>query len=253
MPNAVESATAAARELAALIRDRLPIACGTDRWPSLGWALLARMAGTTGTIVTLRSSQSANDGFCLLRVLYEHVVTFAWLAADPVDERIDLFRKNDAIERIKADNDLRSIGDYSLEPETRRQLEALRDSIAGNCPKVPQRAEIADLYWKDRIEEFVEDSTSPYSFRGMYRQLYRHGSFLVHPTLLGLNKVTTQNPDGTRTIHMEAVDRPPFPIGLTVVVQGAALIVAEHALQWPPLGTVNNIVSSHNWVPETVG
>jgi hypothetical protein len=83
----------------------------------------------------------------------------------------------------------------------------------------------------------------------MYRQLYRHGSSLVHPSLLGLNRVTTVNPEGSRSIHMEATNDPPFPIGLTAVVVGAAVIVSEHALDWPPIGTVDHIVARHNWVP----
>jgi hypothetical protein len=249
MSTTIENATAAARALANLIRGKVPIDCGTERWPALGWALLARIAGTTETIVALTPDRPSNDGLCLLRILFEHVVTFAWIAAGPIDKRVDLFRKHDAKERIKADDDLRKIGDSALEPNTRAELVALRDSINEEYPNLVLRAEAADLYWKERVEEFVEDSTSPYSFRGMYRQLYRHASSLVHPSLLGLNRVTTKNLDGTRSIHMEAANDPPFPIGLTAVVLGAAVIVSEHALGWPPVGTVDDIVARHNRVP----
>ncbi len=252
MPNPLDGATAAARELATLIRNHLPIECGTERWPSLGLAMLARMAGTTETIATLTPTGPSTDGFSLLRILYEHVVTFAWIAAGPVDERVDLFRKYDAIERIKTDNDLRSIGDHVLEPDVLRELEVLRDTIAGDLPKLPRRAELADLHWKDRIEG-LKDSASTYSFRGMYRFLYRRGSTLVHPTLLGMNAVVKKHSDGTRTIHMEATDQPPYAIGMTAVVLGAALLVAEQALQWPPRGTVGDIMERHNWTPDASG
>ena len=108
---------------------------------------------------------------------------------------------------------------------------------------------MADLHWRDRVEG-LEDSASTYSFRGMYRFLYRRGSTLVHPTLLGMKAVVTMRPDGARTIHMEAADQPPYAIGMAAVVLGAALLVAEQALQWPPLGTVDDIMERHNWTPD---
>ncbi len=49
----------------------------------------------------------AVDAGTLLRSLYEHLVHFAWLAADPSTARIQEWHKHDLQMRLKADNDAR--------------------------------------------------------------------------------------------------------------------------------------------------
>src|SRR5262245_2860974 len=76
-----------ANELAALVESRLPSEhTATDdhnAWPLIAEALLSRMTTTLRHIMQLAPLQRGVDAGILLRSLFEHLVHFAWLAADP--------------------------------------------------------------------------------------------------------------------------------------------------------------------------
>lgn len=54
-----------------------------DNWPVTAAALIAKATRTLEAICFLRASGFSADAIILLRSLFEHVVTFAWLATDP--------------------------------------------------------------------------------------------------------------------------------------------------------------------------
>jgi uncharacterized protein DUF5677 len=95
--------------LAALVEARLPVeddVVGVHQaWPPVGPALFSRATGTLRSIMLLRPAGAHNDAARLLRSLYDHVVTFAWLAADLSAERLALWRPKDLVERLKADRE----------------------------------------------------------------------------------------------------------------------------------------------------
>ena len=69
-------------------------------WPMVGPALLTHATSNLRSIVfRLRPDGAHNDASRLLRSLYDHIVTFAWLAADP-PTRLALWRKEDLEERL---------------------------------------------------------------------------------------------------------------------------------------------------------
>src|SRR4051794_21447918 len=78
-------------------------------WPAAGWAMLARSAGSLGSVMALLAPRRAIDAAVLARTLYEQAVTFAWIAINPT-EHARRWVRWDRRQRIKADNDLRDVG-----------------------------------------------------------------------------------------------------------------------------------------------
>jgi hypothetical protein len=66
---------------------------------------------TTLRHIALQPLGRAVDAGTLVRSLYEHLVHFAWLAADPSPARMEEWRKNDLQMRLRADNDARLRGE----------------------------------------------------------------------------------------------------------------------------------------------
>ena len=73
--------------LAAFVEAHLPIEGDVtgdgDVWTLVGPALLAHATGTLQSTFALAPTDSHKDASRLLRSLYDHVVTFAWLGAEP--------------------------------------------------------------------------------------------------------------------------------------------------------------------------
>src|SRR5947209_996896 len=84
--------------LAELVESRLPleveVAGPGGRWAVTGAGLLAHATGSLHAISLLQRAAGYNDGFRLLRSLYDHVVTLAWLAEDQ-PTRLTLWRLED--------------------------------------------------------------------------------------------------------------------------------------------------------------
>ena len=212
----------------------------------VAWAFLGRFAGTAEAITALLPLRREIDSHCLMRVLYEHVVTFAWIAAGPIKERIDLFKKNDGVERIKVDNEFRQINGEALRPEVRAYFEGVCASISADFPPLTERALKADEYWAGRIEGMGK-RRSPYSFSGFYRVLYRHGSALVHPTVYGLQRLVTDLPSGAKQVHIERDAEERSPSGMAAILVGQALFVSADVLGWPTADEIMAIFGQFDW------
>jgi hypothetical protein len=76
-----------AEALAALVEERLPLEYDVtgdhEAWPLLGAALLSRATSTLRHVFDAGRGGQSVDAATLGRSLYEHIVHFAWLAADP--------------------------------------------------------------------------------------------------------------------------------------------------------------------------
>jgi len=64
-----------------------------EDWEITRAAFMARMAGTVRHLSYLAPSYSRLDGFALARTLVDHVITFAWISADP-KERLPAFLRD---------------------------------------------------------------------------------------------------------------------------------------------------------------
>src|SRR4029079_14419030 len=58
---------------------------GEPLWDMIALGLVVRTRDIVDSISTLASTQRESECLALVRVLYEHVVTFCWLAIDPED------------------------------------------------------------------------------------------------------------------------------------------------------------------------
>ncbi|HSY22816.1 MAG TPA: DUF5677 domain-containing protein [Polyangiaceae bacterium] len=142
-------------------------------WNVTGPAFVARMVRLSAAINWLPDEHEAEAGM-LLRVLYEHVVLFAWLATDPATH-LPQWVRYDREYRIKADNNLRDIGRSGLGAEVRTMIEAERDSVEKRWPGIESFAGHADRFWAQRMKEFERCA-----LRDMYVGIYRQYSPLVH-------------------------------------------------------------------------
>jgi hypothetical protein len=175
-----------------LVTERLPAeydATGDDdAWPLIGTALFSRATSTLRHVFDAARGGQSVDAATLGRSLYEHVVHFAWLAADPSAARLQEWRKADLVQRLKADNDARSVGVPLVDDQARAQLQAQVDAMTGNDLVLANLAIAADKHWAGKLPGMgTYRQTS--SFRGMYAILYRNYSGTAHPSYIGLNHV----------------------------------------------------------------
>src|SRR5579862_2514680 len=160
-----------------------------DDWGVTGPAFVARATRLVQALCALPDDHESAAGL-LVRVLYEHVATFAWLAIDPL-KHLPQWIRRDRLERLKVDNDMARFGRALLTQPSRSAFEAERDSIPDAWPALPGMAEQADAHWSTRINAF---STDVYGLRGMYVVMYRPLSALVHGMAESLHRVVHDGP-----------------------------------------------------------
>ena len=215
-------AVARGRALAALVRPYLPVDVlvrgPADAWPLVGPALIARATGSPEAILAFVPLGREADADTLLRSLYEHVTTFAWLAGVPGEERMRRWLKSDCEARLHTDEDCRKVGVKILDDDRRKEFEETAAALPKGMPALLDRAEAADAHWVSRVTG-LRDSTTPTSFRGLYAAAYRRFSAIAHPTNLGLNPVTVDLDRSHKRVQLE--ERPPHmhgPFGLATIV-----------------------------------
>lgn len=189
-----------------LVRPHMPIEVHVqgpaDAWPLVGPSLLAREIGSLEAIFALRSLGREADPIVLLRGLYDHVVTFAWLAADPGEERHRRFLKSDSKARLAANDDCRKVGVPLLNDAKRAEYQRHVDELPKEMPRLSQRAEAADEHWTGNITG-LNGAARTHSFRGLYAIAYRRHSAVDHASLMGLNEVTVDLSNGAKRIQLE--------------------------------------------------
>lgn len=214
-------------------------------WPMVGPALLAHATSSLRSIVfRLRPDDAHNDASRLLRSLYDHVVTFAWLGADP-PPRLALWRKEDLEERLKIHREFAAAGEKLIPDADREQMERDVARLEGKPPDLASKAAIADKHWIPRIGGALRPNSLS-SFRGFYTILFREHSGLVHATMRGLNHVTVDLDLPRKRVVLEApLEGRASPYGMASVVYGLGLLVAARSLGWPDAGEVQAIFARY--------
>jgi hypothetical protein len=210
-------------------------------WPLFGAACLTRAHYALQSTMALRHREL--DASVLTRVVYEHVVTFAWIAIDPASN-LPRFLLTDLRERERATRDLESLGEDTT--KGRATIEHLRGNVVdveAEAPKVNQRAAAADAYWAGKLEGFEGGRTS---FRGLYPALYRNFSWNTHPSIPGLNRFVSGSPG-------ELLVGIPVGVGdhgvtLAPVLLAMGLLISNATLGWPPKGEVFAAFNERNEV-----
>jgi Family of unknown function (DUF5677) len=228
-------------EMLALVDRRLP-----ERfWPSEAlWrmvltALVARMAGIVASMRPLAEPRHQADALVLLRTLYEHLITFLWLAIDP-EPRVGDWYGHTLVHRKALHHDALQFGVKGV--LTAAQLKQAEESE--RLKPLQQRVDEVDQFWGPRIRGFyVQPAQGPknvLTLLGLYLVIYRLASRNAHATIESIDPCV--RPDGPRTI----VDRHPQEgsliwSSLALPVFAMALVVSGERLGWPDEDAIREI------------
>lgn len=105
--------------------------------------LLAREIEIAGSVLDLEHRPADSSQAILIRSLFDHATTLAWIAAEDSADRVRRFQKTDAISRLKIEEDAEVLGETVLTPEVKCDLEAQVRSLPSGMPDLKQRAEKA--------------------------------------------------------------------------------------------------------------
>ncbi len=229
-----------AEALTALVEELLPaehdVSGDHDAWPLVGAGLLSRATSTLRVFDAGRGEQSV-DAATLGRSLYEHILHLAWLGADPSPARLQEWRKADLVQRLKADNDARTVGVQLLHDAARARMQAQVAAMTGNDLVLPNLAIAADKHWAGKLPA-MGGHRELGSFKGLYVVLYRNYSAIAHPSHIGLNHVVEDISDIRKRVVLEKPPEGRGPFGMATVVYALGLYVAGHSLGWPSVERV---------------
>lgn len=201
-----------------------------DDWGVAGPAFVARSTRLAHALLELPDEHEPAAGV-LLRVLYEHVTLFAWIAVDPPNNAPRWVRY-DREQKLKAHNDAQAaFGLQLLKSEAKAAFEAERDAIADGLPGVPVLAKQADSHWSTRIQGF---STDLYGLRGLYLAVYRQFSPLVHGSTDSLHRIVAGGPrPGVVSVGIEAALKEFNAFTIAPLVYALGLFVSGVTLGFP--------------------
>jgi Family of unknown function (DUF5677) len=199
-----------------------------DAWQPFAFACLSRMRGLVESIASLENRDA--DCGTLVRVLFEHAVTFAWLMIEPAEHQRQFLRW-ELNQRAKIYRDMREHGVLTSEDES--AIERERMLLEGGAavkaaPELPDRAFAADKHWSAVVRG------QGYQLRSMYGWIWRTYSAHVHPTWAGLVWQIREDGDALRFDGSRAFD-PHEPLCLAVLLFADTLRVASLSLGWPEL------------------
>jgi hypothetical protein len=194
-------------------------------------AMLARIMGLVESISRLTEPRKQSDALILLRSLYEHVVMFVWVAADPT-VRAEELSQHSLRHRKTLHHDAAPFGVEDLLGPA--ELEAAR--TAAKLKDVQQRARQADEFWTPKIPGFhphpEREPKAVRTFEGLYVVVYRLASRDAHASLEAFN--STLNRRGNR-LEIGRELRDPGDVywsALAVPITSMALLVAHEGLGW---------------------
>jgi hypothetical protein len=239
----VPRALAAICKLVELVDERLPLKVkDADEEPMrlIGPALLVRGASTLEAIGKLAELERRADTGVLLRVLLEHMIVFAWLSAEPTNERIGLWLKYDSKRRLAMHRDMPDGVPDLLNPQMHAYFAGIRQTVEGEFPDLRSCAKQADDHWRTRLPGVLHPANDWGSFLGLYQVVYRSMSAPTHAHLLGLQSVIKQTSEG-EVIDMEPrSDRQPA-VCLAPVAYALGLHVSSAALGWPAKESLESV------------
>jgi acyl carrier protein phosphodiesterase len=157
-----------------------------EDWEVTRAAFMARMSGTLRHLGYLAPSYSRLDGFALARTLVDHVITFAWISADP-KERLPAFLCDSFENLLRKDERSRRRGNGPLvEDGQRKRLSTFIDEVNEEMPGLQKRSSKGDSYWVEQARSSLPKSLHIVGLQRLYRDVYDHYSAYDHPTTTGL-------------------------------------------------------------------
>lgn len=239
-------------EITALISERLPLQSPPgDDWPPIALGFLARSGALLEALTQLVEHNLQGEAQMLLRVVYEHVATFCWLAIDP-KIHIAQWREWSDARRLRLHRDAQRFGIEVLTPTEVKSSEGASPPLS-----LPQLAQEIDEYWSEVSTAFrpysegEDDPPSILTFRGFYTAVYRKGSNLIHADMASPDRFATMPLMGHITVHprekhSENADYPAFSIALV----GFLLIVFDYHFSWPGRDVIDRITNALMYYPD---
>lgn len=239
--------------ISALVADWLPLQSPSgDDWPPIANGFLAR-AGTLLEALTQMVEQGLpGEAQMLLRIVFEHVATFCWIAINPEPNIVQWREWSDA-RQLRLHRDALRFGVEVLTPAEVAASEGATPPIS-----LPQMAQEVDEHWSEVSTAFrpysesnEEEPPSILTFRGFYTAVYRKTSNLIHADMASPGRFGTMPLSGQVTIHprekhSESADYPSFSVALI----GFLLIVFDHHFSWPGRDVVEGITNSIMYYPD---
>jgi hypothetical protein len=156
-----------------------------EDWEITRAAFIARMASTLRHLGYLAPSYSRLDGLALARTLLDHVITFAWISADP-KERLPAFLRTSFKSLLAKHNRALDAGRSLLDESQRLRMSDYTRDVNRELPRLPRLAREADAHWSERIENVLPGTTEHINFQGIYSDIYDQYAEFDHPSTLGL-------------------------------------------------------------------
>lgn len=236
-------------EITALIAERLPqmFSAGVsegDQWPPIAHGFLARAGTLLETLTALVERGNGGEAQMLLRIIYEHVTTFCWLAIDP-EPHVLRWRDWANARQLKVHNDAKRFGVKVL-----TDAEVAEYESAELPPGVAQLAEEVDRYWSEHstafrpYDESGDDPPSILTFRGFYTAVYRKTSNLVHADMASPDRFASKPLAGHVTIDIseQRSENNDYP-ALSAAMLGFLLVVFGVRFNWPDRSVVDAITN----------
>jgi hypothetical protein len=209
----------------------------------VGTALLSRMTTTMQMLFALQRYQRAADAGTLLRSLYEYVVYFAWLAANPDPARFEAWRRSDLRLRIAAATEAEARGVELLSSADLSAMQAQVAGMEGGRLTLEALAEEADTHWVGKLPG-MDVGGSISTFRGLYTILYRQYSGTAHPSYRSIHPVVVDIGETHKRVVLEGRYEGRGPFGMATVIS-FALYVAAASLGWPLADRVTAAFDRH--------
>jgi hypothetical protein len=207
------------------------------RWRAYATAMTVRMTDTVRSLLAIIDTGTDTDGMILLRALYEKIVIFCWIAANP-EPNLTAWIDNAKVNRRKFHNDALGFGLSLYADEELAEAAGLKP-----LPPLADLALNVDAYWGPLLEGFRSRKGSwdndLLTFRGLY-MTYRLASRDVHAQPESLEDygdfaaypITIKFP--TRS-NIPGI----LPVGISLFAQ--ALVVCHDAVGWPDPDLVRSI------------
>jgi hypothetical protein len=163
-----------------------PSASPFEAWEVTRAALMARMAGTLRHLGYLAPSSSPIDGIALARTLVDHVITFAWLSANPPQRLPRFLRSSYGGLLTKDERAIQRGEDALLTDEVRTKYEEYTRTQPQGMPNLYERSTQADESLRGDIATALPPSLDVLSFADFYNKVYGGYADYDHPSTLGL-------------------------------------------------------------------
>ncbi len=225
-----------------------------DNWELVAPAMLFSASNCLLSLCTLAGGPAPRreqDAWVLLRRLYEHVVSFAWVAADPLVNAAR-WASGDYYYRLQTDDDSKKLGRPGLSPVERAKFEQHLQAHKP-MPGLLDRALIADKHWSavfpdhGKMPAAVPSGQSLeqaqgglWSLRTLYTLIYRTASAMAHPTPMSLHPYVGPGGASNRFAIGINLSEPPSQYAYTFgpIAFAIMLFVTEQVLGVPKASDV---------------